>query len=149
MSNVTRRLAPKVVEVHAVLTVLTGAGATITQPTAQPVSTGAGATIAQPTAQPDSTGAGATIAQPASTAVPSAQPADPVQIPSNPAAMNANARAAALAAAAANPVPHDRAAMNDNDANQVPPATATAKHVLIGTWVCTHVKRAYTRSRHR
>ena len=117
MSNVTRRLAPKVVEVHAVLTVLTGAGAT--------------------------------IAQPASTAVPSAQPADPVQIPSNPAAMNANARAAALAAAAANPVPHDRAAMNDNDANQVPPATATAKHVLIGTWVCTHVKRAYTRSRHR
>ena len=131
MSNVTRRLAPKVVEVHAVLTVLTGAGATIAQPTAQPVST------AVPSAQP------------ASTAVPSAQPADPVQIPSNPAAMNANARAAALAAAAANPVPHDRAAMNDNDANQVPPATATAKHVLIGTWVCTHVKRAYTRSRHR
>ena len=147
MSNVTRRLAPKVVEVHAVLTVLTGAGATITQPTAQPVSTGAGATIAQPTAQPVSTAVPS--AQPASTAVPSAQPADPVQIPSNPAAMNANARAAALAAAAANPVPHDRAAMNDNDANQVPPATATAKHVLIGTWVCTHVKRAYTRSRHR
>jgi len=147
MSNVTRRLAPKVVELHALLTVLTGAGATIAQPTAQPVSTGAGATIAQPTAQPVSTAVPS--AQPASTAVPSAQPADPVQIPSNPAAMNANARAAALAAAAANPVPHDRAAMNDNDANQVPPATATAKHVLIGTWVCTHVKRAYTRSRHR
>ena len=118
MSNVTRRLAPKVVQLHAVLTVLTEAEVTISQPTAQPVST------AVPTA------------------VPTAQPADdPVQIS---AAMNANARAAASAAAAANPVPPDRA-MNGNDANQVPPATqvspatATAENSLIGTWVYTHV----------